>query len=255
VARELSHADVQALLGAFALDAVEADEADVVELHLRECPRCRAEVQDHREVAALFAQGGSPAPDGLWDRIAAELEEPPPDLDLRRVARPRGADGSRARGLPRMALVTAAAAAVVIGVLGLEVARIDRRLSHIVPRPAPNALEQAATDALVDPRSRRVVLRSVDGGHTAQLVVLPSGQGYVVRADLPALSATETYQLWALADHRAVSLGVLGRQPTLAAFHLDPSGITTLAVSTERAGGVPTPEHSAVVTGPFTASP
>src|SRR5206468_3199328 len=51
----LGHPDVQELLGAYALDALDADEADAVELHLRDCPRCRAEVADYRETAALAA--------------------------------------------------------------------------------------------------------------------------------------------------------------------------------------------------------
>ena len=42
----LGHPEVQELLGAFALDALEPDEADAVDLHLRDCPRCRAEVAE-----------------------------------------------------------------------------------------------------------------------------------------------------------------------------------------------------------------
>ena len=53
------------LLGAYALDAVDPDERDRIELHLTECPRCRAEVADHREVAAFLAQPGGSAPDGV----------------------------------------------------------------------------------------------------------------------------------------------------------------------------------------------
>ena len=67
MSRGLSHSELEELLGAYALDAVDGDERDAVELHLRECPRCRAEVADHREVAAALAQTGGPAPDGVWD--------------------------------------------------------------------------------------------------------------------------------------------------------------------------------------------
>ena len=42
--RELTHDEAAELLGAYALDAVEADERDAIEHHLNECPRCRAEV-------------------------------------------------------------------------------------------------------------------------------------------------------------------------------------------------------------------
>ena len=68
--RELTHDELQALIGAYALDAVDADEREAMELHLLECPRCRAEVAEHREVAAFLAHNGHTAPEGLWDRIA-----------------------------------------------------------------------------------------------------------------------------------------------------------------------------------------
>ena len=68
------HQDIEELLGAYALDAVDPDEARLVEEHLVECPRCRAEVAAHREVAALLTSGTSdPVPDGVWDRITADL--------------------------------------------------------------------------------------------------------------------------------------------------------------------------------------
>ena len=67
----LAHEDIQELLGAYALHAVDPDEAEVVERHLEGCPRCRAEVEGHREVATLIGNSGGDAPDGLWDRIAS----------------------------------------------------------------------------------------------------------------------------------------------------------------------------------------
>jgi anti-sigma factor RsiW len=82
--RLTGHAELQELLGAYALDAVEADEAAAIERHLPTCPRCRTELADHREVAALLGYAGGSAPSGLWDRIVASLEEPPPALRLTR---------------------------------------------------------------------------------------------------------------------------------------------------------------------------
>src|SRR4051794_37113805 len=79
----MDHDQIADLLGAYALDAVDPDEAEEVARHLETCPRCRQEVDEHREAAATLAFVGETAPDGLWDRINARLEEePPPDLDL-----------------------------------------------------------------------------------------------------------------------------------------------------------------------------
>ena len=76
----MTHDEISGLLGAYALDAVEGDERAAVEEHLLSCARCRAEVAEHREVAALLAHGGADAPDGLWDRIAGNLDDPRADL-------------------------------------------------------------------------------------------------------------------------------------------------------------------------------
>lgn len=85
--RLTGHAELQELLGAYALDAVGPEEAAVIELHLPTCPRCRTELADHREVAAFLGYAGGPAPRGVWDRIISSLEEPPPALDLTRARR------------------------------------------------------------------------------------------------------------------------------------------------------------------------
>ncbi|HEX9546543.1 MAG TPA: zf-HC2 domain-containing protein, partial [Acidimicrobiales bacterium] len=125
------HDGVQELLGAYALDAIDPDEAELVERHLAVCARCRAEVAEHREVAGLLAYPGAPAPDGVWDRIAGKLQESPPPL---RLIPERGGEGGRVpvaenrRRTLGMRIVVAAAAAAVIAVvalLGVEVARLD----------------------------------------------------------------------------------------------------------------------------------
>src|SRR5262245_18892439 len=81
--------ELDELLGAFALDAVEPEEAERLEDYLRENPRARAEVVEYREAAAFIASSGAEAPPGIWDRIAEQIEQPPegqpvPLLDFRR---------------------------------------------------------------------------------------------------------------------------------------------------------------------------
>ena len=44
------HDEIPELLGAYAHDAVEPDAAALVEDHLRECPRCAAEVAESEAV-------------------------------------------------------------------------------------------------------------------------------------------------------------------------------------------------------------
>ena len=78
----MTHEEIGELLGAYALHATEPDEVAIIEAHLAECPKCRAEVAAHLEVATLLGNSGGDAPDGLWDRIADTLEEAPPPLRL-----------------------------------------------------------------------------------------------------------------------------------------------------------------------------
>src|ERR1700709_993672 len=66
--------ELDALLGAYALDAVDDEERREVEQYLSTNPRARAEVDQYQEVAAMLAFSGSAAPEGVWDRIASAIE-------------------------------------------------------------------------------------------------------------------------------------------------------------------------------------
>ena len=233
---ELTHQEIQELLGVYALDAVEPEEADLIEVHLRECPRCRAEVAAHRETAAVLAHSGSSAPPGVWERIAGSLEEEaPPQLDMAKVV----ALKPRRRSIPLpIAAAVAAVAAAVIAVLGVQVDHLDDRTDTLEAALGSKGLDQAVQVALFDEGARRVDLRSTDGVTLAQAVVRENGEAYFVPQALPALSTEETYQLWAIIDEQAVSVGVLGPHPGVSAFKVAGSGVTVLAVTTEEAGGV-----------------
>jgi hypothetical protein len=232
--RELSHEELQELTGAYALDAVEPDEREAMELHLLECPRCRAEVAEYREVAAFLAHNGYTAPEGLWDRIAGALEEAPPPLDLAPVValpQPR-----RSPGL-RIVAAVAAAAAVVAAFLGVKVIDLDNKLDRF---ESEDALARAAFRAQQDPERRTIELADEDGNEGAELVLLPDGTGYVVSDRLDPLSPDRTWQLWAIVDGQAISMGVLGSDPGIASFQAagEPSAF---ALSNEVVGGAPQP--------------
>jgi anti-sigma-K factor RskA len=251
VPRHLSHTDLEGLLGSYALDAVDGPEAEAVELHLLECPRCRAEVAEHREVAALLGNVGTPAPEQLWDRIAASLEEAPPPLGVGAVSelRPPPRRTVRRR-LAAGVVAVVAAAAVVIGLLAFQVHRLDNRVNSLAQAAPEHGLSQAATAAVLDPQARRVDLRGAQGNQSVQGVVLPNGTGYLVNVVLRPLSSGQTYQLWAVTGARQVSLGVLGADPQQAAFSLgSPNGASTLVVTVEPFGGVTSTTSPAVVSG------
>jgi anti-sigma-K factor RskA len=141
-----------------------------------------------------------------------------------------------------------AAAAVLIAVLGVQVVRMDNRLDTVTTAMGSRTLDQAALVAITDPAARRVHLRSDDGSSQADAVLLPDGQAYLVSRNLPALSARETYQLWAVVGDQKISVGVLGSSPRVSAFH-DDADPRVLAITTEQAGGVVASEKVPALVG------
>ena len=251
------HAEIEELLGAYALDAVEPEEAEAIEEHLDTCPRCRAELAGHREVVSLLGDGGGAAPAGLWERLSVSLEEPPPPLRLVRVdgpaADPRAAGPHDPARQPRpraamevrwgTAVAAAAAAAAVIGGLGIEVARLDHRTNHLL---AQVQVQTAAESAASRTDARHTTLQSPDGKLALETVILPGGSGYVLSTNLPRLPADQIYQLWGLVGTNRRPLRVLGSQPQVAAFQVE-GDMVGLAVTAERAPGVVTTDKTPVV--------
>ncbi|MFP5255735.1 MAG: anti-sigma factor domain-containing protein [Acidimicrobiia bacterium] len=251
-----THDEIAELLGAYALHAVDPDEARAVEAHLIECPRCRAEVAEHRDVAALLGNSGGAAPEGLWERIAGSLEEPAPPM---RLDLPRTGAGpasvvpfDRARRRRRAAAVPAAAfgaaAAVVIAVLGFRVVDQQDRLDEMEAALVDADLEQAAEAALADARATRATLRSADGEVAVVAVLLPDGTGYLMADDLPELPEGRTYQLWGRTEGGLISLGVFRPDTAVVPFQATGS-LGLLAVTEEASGGVVSSQNPPVVAG------
>lgn len=255
-----SHDEIAELLGVYAVDAVDAVERTIVEDHLPACPRCKAEVADHREVAAKMAYSGAPAPEGIWSRIQEALEESPPELGLlvpalssrdRREADAGSTAGSTtSHPAPRRWMPLAAAAAlvvlalfagVVIGGAGDGQAPVDTA--------AQVTLEDIARRVLNDPDSAKVDLASLsDETLKATAAVEDDGSGYLLGTSLPALDESQTYQLWGVRPDAVISLGILGNSPGVIAFHLD-NNIEALVITAEVTGGVPQSSNPAILVG------
>jgi len=253
--RTLSHDEVAELLGAYALDAVESDEAAAIAAHLETCPRCSAELAEHREVVGMIANAGGDAPVELWDRIAQQIQPPgaPPDLRPAGVAPPTPLAGARRRRRTgrAVAAVAAGAAAAVIALLGVQVGRLDNRVGQLAAAAQHTGLSQAVQAAFLATDKRTVTLADRSGTPAADLLILPDGSAFVVNVHLRALPADRTYQLWAFAGGRPVSLGLLGNHPVDVPFTVNPTvAATTFAVTTEPAGGVVAPTSAPVAASP-----
>jgi anti-sigma-K factor RskA len=257
----MSHEVAVEFLGAYALDAVDGEEFAELEEHLESCPRCRAELDGLREVAAAMGNSVEPLPEGLWTNIASRLperqpqDEPPamPQLVAEGRSSLRAHAGGRGRRR-RSALTTigavavAVAAAAVAVVLGISLVRADNKVSDLQASAARSA--SAVTAALHAPGHRVVNLDTSTNAEVARVVVVPSGQGYLVSSNLPALAHDRTYQLWAIEGGQPISLGLLGNAPRRAAFTMAGSARPShLSITAEPAGGSVSPTTPIVATG------
>jgi anti-sigma-K factor RskA len=253
----MSHEQASELLGAYALDAVDGEEFDELEDHLAGCPRCRAELDGLREVAAALGNTVETPPEGLWSGIVSRLPErdeeaeapPMPALEPERHSpfRP-AAPGRRRRGAVATVVGFAVAAAAVAAVLGIGLIRADDKVDNL--QSAAAHPPSAAALALRTPGHRLVELTSGSGAELAHFVVLPDGRGYLVSSHLPSLGADHTYQLWGVGGGKTISLGLLGATPRQAAFTM--AGAvrpSRLSITAEPAGGTVAPTGPVVATG------
>jgi anti-sigma-K factor RskA len=239
---DLTPAELDELLAAYALDAVEPDERAQVETWIARTPRARHEVDELRETASLLTStyGADDAvPSDLWSRIESQLSEAPPPLRLAPVSRPRS---SRHSWLVGIAAAIVLAIAVGIGVFeSRRNSDQDNRLDQIALGMHGNAMERAASAAAMEPGARVAQLVSSDGTVMASVVTTTDGRGYVVVDTLPRLPEGRTYQLWALMPDgmqpTMVSVGVLGRDPSVSAFTAD-TNVTGYGLTMEDSPGV-----------------
>jgi hypothetical protein len=237
------HDQLEELLGAYALDAVDADLRRLLDRHLDTCLPCRAEVSRHHAAVALIVPDGE-APTDVWEGIVAALEETPPPLQLAPVV---SLASRRARTTRLLGAVTAVAA-VAIAVLGMRVVSQDHRLNQVQTAMAHDDMQRAALAALANPTATTVELRAPAGPAAARIALLPDGRGYLLADGLASLADSRTYQLWALIDGQRISAGTLGTHPKAAAFHVS-GHVGGFAVTDEQAPGAVASKNPAVLIG------
>jgi anti-sigma-K factor RskA len=209
---------VHDLTAAYALDALEPEEAREYEQHLAGCERCREELASLQATAGALAYAAPPArpPEALRGRIleAAHAERP-------KVVPLRRRDWTRP-----LAAVAAVAACAVIGLSAWNVS-LHNRLGR-------------AQEAL-----RGVPLTGARGS-----VVVSGRSGALVLTDLAAAPAGKTYEAWVIENGRASSAGTFPGGSGTIVFRLTralPAG-AVVAVTVEPAGGVAQPTQKPVIT-------
>jgi anti-sigma-K factor RskA len=238
--------ELEELLGAYVLDAVDDEERARVDALLATDAAARAEVAALRDVVALLApeeHGDGFAQRAVWASIERAIEDAPQlDLDAAVHARPP----ARSVRLPVAAavLVAVAAAGVVGGLLAANGRDGDDGVLDVA---------EAANAALGEPGTARVQLVGARGERVGTVVVTDDGTGFFLDPALDPLAPGRTYQLWALAgsSRPPVSVAVLGPDARPATFRVS-GDVRAFAVSVEDAPGAAEPTLPPAAQGEIT---
>jgi hypothetical protein len=145
----------------------------------------------------------------------------------------------------RVFVPIAAAAAIVIAVLAVQVGTRPPDRTGNLAAAYSHALDHGAASVSLQPQAGH-------GAVAAAIALQRDGTGYLRNDHLAALPAGKTYQLWALVPHgggqQAISAGVLGPDPHAAAFHVA-GRPTAFAITVEDAPGVVQSAQSPVAIG------
>jgi len=263
--------DIHTLSGAYALDALDGDEAVAFERHLESCASCREEVRSMREtLPALADDSAEPAPERLRADVLAGITSvrplPPPvhtetTTTVPSVMPATGSPGPVAeppgvaedelaaarsrRGRRTSPWLAGAAAALVLVAVGstYRAVTLDRQLSSVTTTAAK------VSSVLTAPDATTVTAPVSTGGRAAVVVSDSLGQAVLVTDGLAPAPAGRTYQVWYLgADGSAAPAGFVPSTTTGALLLTgDPSSASAVGVTVEPAGGSPQPTTTPVL--------
>jgi hypothetical protein len=240
--------DVHTLSGAYALDALTADEAEEFGAHLVVCESCRTEVREFREAAARMgaAEALVPSP-GLRDRVLAAVDRtpkrPPAPAQERQTTGGQATPlrtATRATG-PRHWLTWVATAAAAVLLVGVGVVGVRAVLG-----PDQGGLSTAATAVFTSADVHTATVKTANGGRLRVGVSPKLDEMAVDTRDLPALDDGHVYQIWAVHDGAMKSAAVLTDLEAGAAMGL-PAPATEVAVTVEPRGGSQQPTTAPIV--------
>lgn len=230
--------ELHTLTGAYAADALDADERAAFEQHLESCASCRLEIVELSATAARLAVAASAtAPAGLRERVLAEVSQTrqlsPHDvvasLDERRAARPWYRQPA-----------TAAAAVLLVVAAGLGSLAVSEN------RQADDARSTTAQIAVVAANPDHVELTAAiaAGGHGT--VLAADGVAVFLGSGLPELPDGKAYQLWRMTGQDSQSAGVLGRGGAVSGVLTDMGPENSVGVTIEPASGSDRPTSDPV---------
>jgi anti-sigma-K factor RskA len=235
-------ADIHALTGAYALNAVSGAERAEFERHLAECESCTQEVAELRNTAtrlALAAAADPPA--GLKSRVLGQIStvrQLPPETTVAPLRR-------RDRGTLAVRLSTMAAAVLLVAAVGLGVVVV--RQNQQLDETRAQATEMS--DIL---RAGDAQVLSLDSGADGTMTVALSrsqDRMLVLTDGLRNPPSGHDFQVWAVHGAKMVSAGFLNPDNGDATLAVSGFGdADKIAVTVEPDGGSKQPTQPPVMT-------
>jgi anti-sigma-K factor RskA len=236
----MTTADIHALTGAYALDAVSGVERMEFERHLAECESCAQEVRELRDTATrLGLAAAAPAPPALKGRVLDQIRtvrQLPPETTVVPLRR-------RSFG-QRLTSVAAAVFFVASAGLGVVVVQQNQKLNESQAYAARMERILSADDA-------KLLTMKSDGGTMNVAVSRSEDEMLLVSQDMANPPEGKTYQAWTL-DDAGTPRSVGTFEPSNGTVALAVSGFRDagqVAVTVEPDGGSKTPTMPIVLNG------
>lgn len=235
--------ELTGLVGAYALDALEDDEREVFEQHLRTCAECAEEVRGLRNTAAelshLSEAGPPPQLRASVLGAIAQSRPLPPLIDTTRAGNVLPLRRNRGTALWQGLAAACALIAIAVSGWGWSEHRQTQRVSDT---------RASAVQLLLNAPDVKAATTSMKQGQGTLIYSKSERRLVLVGHGMPTLPSDQTYQLWMMdASGAPVSGGLFrtdqaGNVEVPASGNLD--GVAQMAVSVEPAGGSaqPTPE-------------
>jgi anti-sigma factor RsiW len=230
--------DIHALVGAYALDAVDDLERTAFDRHLHDCDSCRAEVAELQAAASRLADGAwSVPPPSLKASVLAEIAK------TRQVAPVAPARRRRPASL-RLRLTAAAAAVVAAATAGTAVFAVqEQRVRH--EHALATAARSGSTRMQAILASPDLVVRQESLKTGGQVTVASSrlqDAGVILLAAAEAPADGRVFELWTVRGTVPASAGTLdpGQTAVIQVVEGLPDS-SQVGVTVEHAGGSATP--------------
>lgn len=242
----MATADIHALTGAYALDAVSGAERAAFERHLAECEPCTQEVLELRETATRLA--------------LAAAADPPPELKARvvneigsvRQVSPEATVTPLRRGRDKLALRLTSAAAAVLFVAAVALGVVVVRQNDQVQQSRAQAAEMSEILRAAD--ARLVTQDEGDAGRMVIAISRSQNRMLVLTEGLRNPPPGHDLQVWTGHGDEMVSAGFLNPENGEALLEISDFGdAEAVGVTVEPDGGSPEPTTEAVMLVPLPA--